>query len=82
MEDLTINEIDLNQLIDTAIANNDKAALNAYRNIVRCMIDQHVYHCESYRDEICLLDDWELMHMRVIKKCLAKLIDKINKALK
>ena len=80
MENLTINELDLTQLIDAAITTNNKAALNAYKNIVQCMIEQHLYDCESCNDELCLMDEWELTHMQVIKHCLDKLIDKINKA--
>ena len=81
MENLTINEIDLTQLIDSAISTDNKAALNAYKNIVQCMIEQHEYDCEAHNDELCLMDEWELNHMRVIKQCLDKLIDKIDKAL-
>lgn len=81
MENLTINELDLTKLIDTAIATNNKATLNAYKNIVQCMIEQHLYDCESCNDELCLMSSWELMHMQVIKQCLDKLIDKIDKAL-
>lgn len=81
MENLTINELDLTQLINTAITANDKAALNAYKNIVQCMITQHEYDCESNNDELCLMDEWERTHMQVIKQCLDKLIDKIDKAL-
>lgn len=80
MEDLTINEIDLNQLIDIAITNNNTEALYAFKSLVECMIAQHAYECECNNDQI--LDDWEIVHMQVIKKCLTKLIDKINRTLK
>ena len=81
MENLIINELDLTHLIDEAIATNDKAALNAYKNIVQCMIEQHNYDCESHNDELCLMDEWEITQMQVIAQCLDKLLDKINKAL-
>lgn len=81
MENLTINELDLTKLIDTAIATNNTAALNAYKSIVQCMIEQHEYDCESNNDELSLMSSWELTHMQVIKQCLDKLIDKIDKAL-
>lgn len=81
MENLMINEIDLTKLIDAAIASKNKAALEAYKNIVQCMIEQHIYDCESCNDELCLMDEWEITHMQVIKHCLDKLIDRIDKAL-
>lgn len=81
MENLTINELDLTQLINTAIATNNKEALNAYRNIVQCMLEQHLYDCESHNDELCLMDEYELIHMQVIKQCLDKLINKIDNEL-
>ena len=81
MENLMINYLDLMQLVAEAVVTNNKAALTAYKNLIQCMIDQHNYEYESHRDEMYLMDDYEIANIELIKHCLNKLMSEINKAL-
>lgn len=81
MIDLTIDSIDLIQLVTTAVVNNDKQALNTYKNIIECMIEKHDYECRAHNDELHLMEDHEITQMQLISYCLDKLITDINKAL-
>ena len=81
MKNLMINYLDLMQLVAEAVVTNNKAALTAYKNLIQCMIDQHNYEYESHRDEMYLMDDYEIANIELIKHCLNKLMSEINKAL-
>ena len=81
MENLMINYLDLMQLVAEAVVTNNQSALNTYKNIIQCMINQYNYEYESYRELLYLLDDSELSNIQLIKHCLDKLMSEINKAL-